>query len=1126
MVTDSISDRNSIYETITLEKLRREEARLIAARRIKAEVSAEVEEPLVGPPNSERPPRDLVGLALSGGGIRSSMFNTGVLQGLEKIGLLKHVDYLATVSGGGFIGGFITSQYQKRKDLKDKFPLKKVEGGGQNAAVNQLTRSGEYLKNPIELTLRVASGVVLHLLIIASILILSCSAISWLWRLPDMSSIQRHLAEEAMRLDRSLWRGAILFPLVVSWLYLAYYSSRARRGELKAIEIRKVVGAATRELWTSISHAGLWKIASIIALLLYGIFLGYRWSTASSDSAPALVFFGIFSYVIGLLERKLAKQAIMAGTLFLFIAHEGGFFAVCRDWFALSDLVRALIPFVGLVYLFGILEQARKVTEKNKAEEVNKPKGDNKTKGESKNRGLLAFPFFILVGPPLLVTTYLSYASAFWHNWHVLWDVLVFMLAWTLFFGVTWLLFEADPSKFLNQIRPYKNPLLVVGFFFTVLTLLANGDTDVGPRIGHILRRLLPGLGQEVDTAAGQVSLQMRNNASFRQWISTVTQYLVFIQLISGVIPLLLPRQFASSGQADAGGFSRSVYRGIIFLLFVSLPLVICFLFLRENLSGAVQIPSPIKRLAVSRDPITGVYGYLIDHDQWTRFRWFIAGLAGFLALNWFVDLNKTSLHRYYRRRLKAAYFSAFPDWEYDPNEDDTIKETRLHEIKVGETGAPYPLMVATLNEARPGSTSVDSGCAFIFSPLYCGWSRNPRIGPSTPTHRRTEEAEPPELTPSCFIQTEAYPGLRLVDAMAISGAAITPSNSRSILDTILLLAANARLGQWLVNPKVKARNGEPPNGEEELKERKKAFVDLLGKRGHGIPSVSAWRLMASLLKSPTGGREFCFISDGAHYDNLGMETLFERRCRLIVASDASHDPRYEFRDLSKTLRRLRAFKGIEFFLDRESIERYLNRSQFKGEAMDAAEQFLKSLPWTAMLAPKDFLRSGGGTPTSVVRDFVTSGGDSSKKTNEPPCCRSHHLVFAFCYPDDMVTNENQRWGLLIVLKPSLNGDEDSQSAGLYSFARSYKTFPMDGDMNQFFDENQCEYYRELGEIVTDSIFKENKKIGSRERLDTIMKNIIRPQVEDKKREGTETKLIMVDGTHLVGAGNGKGRTS
>ena len=49
----------------------------------------------------------LVGLALSGGGIRSATFGLGVLQALQTIGLFKHLDYVSTVSGGGYIGGWL-----------------------------------------------------------------------------------------------------------------------------------------------------------------------------------------------------------------------------------------------------------------------------------------------------------------------------------------------------------------------------------------------------------------------------------------------------------------------------------------------------------------------------------------------------------------------------------------------------------------------------------------------------------------------------------------------------------------------------------------------------------------------------------------------------------------------------------------------------------------------------------------------------------------------------------------------------------------------------------------------------------------------------------------------------------
>jgi hypothetical protein len=51
-------------------------------------------------------PEGMVGLALSGGGIRSATFCLGILQGLQKLNLLRIFDYLSTVSGGGYVGGW------------------------------------------------------------------------------------------------------------------------------------------------------------------------------------------------------------------------------------------------------------------------------------------------------------------------------------------------------------------------------------------------------------------------------------------------------------------------------------------------------------------------------------------------------------------------------------------------------------------------------------------------------------------------------------------------------------------------------------------------------------------------------------------------------------------------------------------------------------------------------------------------------------------------------------------------------------------------------------------------------------------------------------------------------------
>jgi len=59
--------------------------------------------------------RDRLGLALSGGGMRSATFNLGLLQGLRQKRILDLVDYLSTLSGGGYVGGFWTAWRHRLK---------------------------------------------------------------------------------------------------------------------------------------------------------------------------------------------------------------------------------------------------------------------------------------------------------------------------------------------------------------------------------------------------------------------------------------------------------------------------------------------------------------------------------------------------------------------------------------------------------------------------------------------------------------------------------------------------------------------------------------------------------------------------------------------------------------------------------------------------------------------------------------------------------------------------------------------------------------------------------------------------------------------------------------------------
>ena len=91
-----------------------------------------------------------LGLCFSGGGIRSATFNLGVLQGLAELGLLPFIDYLSTVSGGGYIGawlhGIIRNKYGGNPvPAQDELHPRRVPGGADADPISFLRKYSNYL---------------------------------------------------------------------------------------------------------------------------------------------------------------------------------------------------------------------------------------------------------------------------------------------------------------------------------------------------------------------------------------------------------------------------------------------------------------------------------------------------------------------------------------------------------------------------------------------------------------------------------------------------------------------------------------------------------------------------------------------------------------------------------------------------------------------------------------------------------------------------------------------------------------------------------------------------------------------------------------------------------------------
>jgi patatin-like phospholipase len=130
--------------------------------------------------------------------------------------------------------------------------------------------------------------------------------------------------------------------------------------------------------------------------------------------------------------------------------------------------------------------------------------------------------------------------------------------------------------------------------------------------------------------------------------------------------------------------------------------------------------------------------------------------------------------------------------------------------------------------------------------------------------------------------------GVTLGTALAISGAAVSPNAgaASSPTFTFLMTLLNARLGWWLGNPKHR-------------------------RYGKSSPTGSILALLREALGKTDAEHPFVFLSDGGHFDNLGLYEMVLRRCKYIVVCDASADGGYAFGDLGKAIRQIRIDLGV-----------------------------------------------------------------------------------------------------------------------------------------------------------------------------------------------------------------------
>jgi hypothetical protein len=238
---------------------------------------------------------------------------------------------------------------------------------------------------------------------------------------------------------------------------------------------------------------------------------------------------------------------------------------------------------------------------------------------------------------------------------------------------------------------------------------------------------------------------------------------------------------------------------------------------------------------------------------------------------------------------------------------------------------------------------------------------------------------------------------ISLGTAVAVSGAAVSPNMGyhSSPLVTFLLTLFNVRLGWWLGNP-----------GE--------AGATTFNRPG---PLLAFRPIIAEALGLTNDRNKYVYLSDGGHFENLGIYEMIVRRCRYLVVSDGSEDSKYTFEGLGNAISKVRVDLGVPITFGKM----YIFPKDHKTD--DPAE---KKFQGYCALGKIGYSCVDGGKPEETD-------------------------------------------GYLLYVKATLTGSEPRD---IYNYARAHDAFPHESTGDQMYSEEQFESYRELGSHAFNEICK------------------------------------------------------
>jgi hypothetical protein len=974
----------------------------------------------------------LAGLAFSGGGIRSATFNLGIVQALAEMKLLRDFDYLSTVSGGGYIGGWLSKwisqeggdvtrveqAFESTPPRTSSAATPPQQSHSEPRAVQFLRRYSNYLTPKTGMfsadTWTLICTYLRNTLLNMTILLTLLAALFLLPRLV-MEGIMPAFSADA----RQLWPlAALLFLWPVALIAFSISRTSGRRWSKGLVQTQ---GAVLRWICVPlvlsgiVGSIGVWQIREPLDTfwknLPDSLFdLAYGWFLA-----PGVAYFA--AWVLGwVCAQYLNRRDAARGGPGAEVAAPVSWRAVGLE--GLAHLVCAATALaVGSVLLL-----------KGVSLIVNAPattlKGLNgvglATFGMPAMLSLFGITITLMIG--LVGRLYRDESREWWAR----------QGAWTFILALSWLgLFAAAfylPPLLAWAWETYGTTTTVGGLVASLLTLLglkAGSGKSTGPNMTNVSKT--KELAALVAPYAFSVLVIALLAAALQRTVAPVTTVPQPKQLWSSL------ERYTGSSSAAAAPKAEAMWQCTGKAL---------------KAQSAGELRSVTDECAMSLD-----------------LKLFLTCIAIGLVLAWRVDINKFSLYMMYRLRLVRAYLGAttphrapHPFTGFDPQDDSPLSSLLKHRQHAGGTAPlqrPYHLLNAAVNlvGGKELAWQTRKAANFVFSPGFCGFEL-PRM-PDDRARRQLRGAFRPTAQyaseESALRDNDAV--IKLGTAVAVSGAAASPNMGyhTSAPLSFLMTLFNLRLGRWSPNPMHEKVWRQP------------------------APRIGLASIFSELLGLTDAEARFLYLSDGGHFENLGVYELVRRRCRLIVVVDSSADRPQAFADLGNAVR-----KCLTDF----NIPIELNVRQIRPFGADT-------------LAGVSFV-------TGKVRYSQVDGNDAHNKP----------------YPD----------GILLYIKPTIVG---SENAGVLNYSRVHPEFPHESTADQWFDESQFESYRILGyeagraalaSIATE--LPETLPVGDKARIEAICSLLAKPSmasVPAEPRNGAARGAGSRNGptprsTHYIGA--------